>query len=217
MTMRPWPLETVSKYISERVFSDADRHVLATLERRCPQDLVEIGCGPGIISRRADFIKNYICTDRSVCFSEYVRRESPASLNVCCDGCELPFKDGAADCVLAMAVMHHLDCHSLENSLREIKRVLRPGGAFILLEDWCFSRGVTPFEEEARKCRFKYGSLENHLAVGTWLLELKWTGFQCGEPVWVNRPFHTSEPWLLKWPADQRTVRMCFFEAVKPG
>jgi len=210
-----WSLDRVQKYIAGRVFSEADRYVLSRLQSLGPATLIELGCGPGIILRRADFIKNYICTDLSIHFLRALGQNGSTSGTVCCDGCELPFMAGTADCVLGMAVLHHLDCISLGRALREIRRVLKPGGVFILLEDWCFSRGATPFDEEARKCRFKYGSRENHLALGSWLLELRGNGFRCDEPVWVKRPFQSGDIHLPHWPAEERTVRMCCFEAVK--
>lgn len=42
------------------------------------------------------------------------------------DGCRLPFRDEAFDCVIASEVLEHL--HDDDAPLREIRRVLKPGG-----------------------------------------------------------------------------------------
>jgi len=44
------------------------------------------------------------------------------------DLCELPFQDGAFDCVLAYRSIYHGDSQGLERCLREARRVLAPGG-----------------------------------------------------------------------------------------
>ena len=115
-----------------------------------------------------------------------------------------------------MAVLHHLRCGDLQEALREVNRVLVPGGTFILLEDWCFARGATPFEEEARKTRFRYGTRENHLAEGTWVLELELAGFRVTRRTWTTRPFAAADLKLLNWGEEERVVRMLCFQALKP-
>jgi ubiquinone/menaquinone biosynthesis C-methylase UbiE len=46
----------------------------------------------------------------------------------------LPFEDGSFDVVLTSHVLKHLDDETLLTSFREVARVLRPGGRFLLWE-----------------------------------------------------------------------------------
>lgn len=48
-----------------------------------------------------------------------------------CDAEHLPFSEGAFDLVVGRGIIHHLD---VEKALREIRRVLKPGGRAIFLE-----------------------------------------------------------------------------------
>ena len=59
-----------------------------------------------------------------------------------CDCRELPFKSASRDIVVIQGGLHHLPQlpADLERTLAEIKRVLRPGGRFFLVEPW-----LTPF------------------------------------------------------------------------
>lgn len=212
-----WPAEKARHYRAGRLFSSADSHILGILEKHRPDTLVELGIGPGMVYRHSRAVDSYICTDSCFEFVRGIRSSSRSARCVCCDCRNLPFSDGVSDCVLAMAVLHHLECTDLRQALREARRVLRPGGLLILLEDWCFARGITPFEEEARKCRFMFGTRENHLAFGTWMIELEETGFTVRNADWVDRPCFTAEPHLARWPMEERTVRMGCFEAVRSG
>ena len=45
---------------------------------------------------------------------------------------KMPFNDGFFDCVVMLAVFEHIKSEELEFLLREIKRVLRTGGRFIM-------------------------------------------------------------------------------------
>lgn len=199
------------EYIAGRVFSRADSHVLKRLEKIKPSTLIELGTGPGEVMKRAGFVENYISTDISMEFLTYL----DSGTSVCCRGCRLPFRTASADCVLAMAVLHHLDCTRLHDALRETHRILKPRGILLLLEDWCFTSGATEFEEEARKVRFRHGTRENHLAWGTWLFELHRAKFACQSETWTDRPFHTSNERLLSWPRQERKVRMLCLESMK--
>jgi ubiquinone/menaquinone biosynthesis C-methylase UbiE len=46
----------------------------------------------------------------------------------------LPFEEGSFDVVLTSHVLKHLDDEALLTSFREVARVLRPGGRFLLWE-----------------------------------------------------------------------------------
>src|SRR4029077_19215307 len=46
----------------------------------------------------------------------------------------LPFEDGSFDVVLTSHVLKHLDDEALLASFREVARILRPGGRFLLWE-----------------------------------------------------------------------------------
>jgi ubiquinone/menaquinone biosynthesis C-methylase UbiE len=104
------------------------RHIGSTEER-----LLEIGCGTGI------FLKHLQSYDVSLHGLDYAagmlqvaRRELDLRVVVLVegDGQTLPYADGSFDTVYSFKVLAHLprtDC-----ALREIRRVLRPGGVAIL-------------------------------------------------------------------------------------
>lgn len=50
------------------------------------------------------------------------------------DGVTLPFDDGSFDAALAVCVMHHVPPARWSGFLREIARVLRPGGVLLVFE-----------------------------------------------------------------------------------
>jgi ubiquinone/menaquinone biosynthesis C-methylase UbiE len=45
---------------------------------------------------------------------------------------DLPFSDGLFDGVVAFSILEHLKPHQLERACREVARVLRPGGRFLV-------------------------------------------------------------------------------------
>lgn len=216
MTGGEWGPEKAARYREERVFSDADRHVLDILAEVRPRTLIELGCGPGVIRERAGFVGRYVCTDGSVHFLRLLQHTSEPVLRACCDCRRIPFREASADCVLAMAVLHHLDDAGIEGSLSEVSRVLGPGGLLVLLEDWCMAEDLTPFERAARKVRFGKGPRENHLESGAWIEKLEESGLACDSVTWVQRPFHSRDIRLAGWPPAARVVRMACFRAVRP-
>lgn len=207
--------EKVREYTAGRVLSDADRYILEELKKISPGTVVEIGCGPGTIAGKALFIEKYICTDITIEFLRVASKARPSGVFLNCRAEILPLRNGVADCVVAMAVLHHLNKKALRHSLNEIHRILKPNGIFLLLEDWCFVKGITGFEEEARRLRFRNGSDENHLTADNWRREIGTAGFSCGNPVWTERPFHTSASHLIRWSEVDRKVRMMALESVR--
>src|ERR1043166_6065639 len=49
------------------------------------------------------------------------------------DAQALPFRDGTFDCVVALWMLYHLE--DLDRGLREVVRVLRPGGRLVAVTD----------------------------------------------------------------------------------
>lgn len=210
-----WSSEQVSQYTANRKTSVADSYILERIDDLSPERLIEIGCGPGIIASKASSITDYVCSDLTYNFLAVTSAIAPSVTCVNCSAESLPFSDNSADCVISMVVLHHLNSTELSHAIREIYRILIPGGTFILLEDWCFTQGFTEFEELARLWRFRNGSDENHLSSEEWQRRITLAGFKCGKPVWVNRPFSTADPSLLRWPERERAVRMMALESVK--
>lgn len=106
-------------------------------------DVVDVGCGPGVAVRRvaARGASSVTGVDPAAVMLRFGRalsrpgrghrtavhyREGTAEA--------LPVPDGAATVVWSLASVHHW--HDLAAGLREVRRVLRPSGRFLAVERW---------------------------------------------------------------------------------
>ncbi len=101
------------------------------------KDVLEIGCfhggGAEEILRTAKSYTGIDISDVAIARATALAQEK--SLRNCHfhvrDACETGFPDGAFDTVTACGIVHHLP---IEKSLKEIRRILKPGGKAILFE-----------------------------------------------------------------------------------
>ena len=120
------------------------RRILAAANITAQDHVLDLGCGIGNIlialAERVEFSHQPVGVDVSPDLIRIGEREiaqaglrdriqlqvSPAT--------RLPFEDGSFDVVLTSHVLKHLDDEALLASFREVARVLRPGGRFLLWE-----------------------------------------------------------------------------------
>jgi SAM-dependent methyltransferase len=88
---------------------------------------LEFACGSGAFS---DFVRGSTMVGLDI--SLPLLQSSRSIVPVQGSGDQLPFRDALFDFVMCNAALHHMP--DLEQSFREIKRVLKPGGAFYILE-----------------------------------------------------------------------------------
>lgn len=100
--------------------------------------VVDIGCGTGMyFPLVAPLVRSLTGIELSRGFAELARenirkyRLDNAAVLIQ-DSTRLGFRDGAADAVLCVDSLHHI--YDLESTLREIQRIVRPGGPVIVIE-----------------------------------------------------------------------------------
>ena len=120
------------------------RRILGAAHITAQDRVLDLGCGIGNIlialAERVEFSHRPVGVDVSSDLIRIGEREiaqaglrdriqlqvSPAT--------RLPFEDGSFDVVLTSHVLKHLDDEALLASFREVARILRPGGRFLLWE-----------------------------------------------------------------------------------
>ena len=108
---------------------DANDALIDTIAERNPDDVLEVGCGPG---RLAERLRDERCirvtavdtSERMVALAR--ARGIDARLG---DAQTLAFADHSFDLVIAAWMLYHVT--DLDHGLREMARVLRPGGSLI--------------------------------------------------------------------------------------
>jgi SAM-dependent methyltransferase len=95
--------------------------------------VLELGCGTGEFTRRvAPSGAEVVALDISGDLLVKARAKVGAQARFARGNAEvLPFRDGAFDVVYGCSILHHL---TVEVALREVRRVLRPGGRLVFSE-----------------------------------------------------------------------------------
>jgi ubiquinone/menaquinone biosynthesis C-methylase UbiE len=120
---------------SERVYPyrSVERDLLAGLPERAR--VLDLGCSHGdnlgrLAGDHAE--RRVVGVDLSVPRLIESRRRTPMASVAAARGEELPFAEGSFDLVYVSHVLHHADDHV--RVLRELHRVLRPGGVVMVIE-----------------------------------------------------------------------------------
>jgi len=106
----------------------------AALDGEPGRRILDVGCGTGEytreIARRTG--ATVVALDVAPLLLARARATMPANVRLVAGDIEaLPFPSGAFDAVVGNAVLHHL---RLDRAIRELRRLLRPGGRFCFAE-----------------------------------------------------------------------------------
>ena len=92
-----------------------------------PEKSLDLPCGTGRFLNYAD----YGCDASKNMVKIAASHWSEKNL-VCADARNLPYPDGTFDTVITMHLLMHLDDETIEQIMKEVHRVLRPGGRWIV-------------------------------------------------------------------------------------
>ena len=109
---------------------DPAQVALDEIVSRTPSTVLEIGCGTGAFAEqvcRALPSADYLATDQSVAMVDATRARGIRA--EVADATALPYPDGSFDVVVAAWMLYHVP--DLDATLREVKRMLRPGGTLV--------------------------------------------------------------------------------------
>ncbi len=111
------------------------RLIFQTLETELPdwreKQILDAGCGTGAILQRLDDPEKNVGIDLSPEAISICRRRGLNNVRQG-DICTLPFADGSFDAVICSSVLYHQWVNDVAGAVREMRRVLRPGGLLLI-------------------------------------------------------------------------------------
>ncbi len=154
----------------EAVFSDrlGIDQALAELLGPGTGTCLEVGCGTGIYAERiASLGRDPVGVDISSAMLGYAKPRLPVVQG---DAASLPFATGSVPAVVS--VMTHTDMPDYDSTLREIYRVLEPGGVLVHIGVHpCFCGGFADASDPATGVIIKPGYLDNSWTRDSWTNE----------------------------------------------
>lgn len=112
--------------------------------------ILDIGCGTGDFSyflccgnyTGVDTEKRYIKYAHKNCQGEYLLASA----------CELPFQSNIFDIIFISHFFHHIDDEAIYKVLVEIKRIIKPDGVILIIEDVPVKSKINIFGKFFQKC-----------------------------------------------------------------
>lgn len=179
--------------------------VLDFLMPQPPMDLIDVGCGPGRLL--APLARKHRMTgcDISPEMLEEARRRCPPEVRlVAADARHLPFDDESFDGLIALDLLTHLPV--LEDGIRELARVVRPGGTLLFdssnSSPWWVPAYPAYWNWRPRRLAAtmrrggvlpEWSEIVRHHSAGEVLVACSATGLR------IERVERFGPPWTAKW------------------
>ncbi|MGX6601070.1 class I SAM-dependent methyltransferase [Micromonosporaceae bacterium Da 78-11] len=143
------------------------RHALATLLGPGHGTCLEVGCGTGAYAAQVrDLGRTPLGVDLSTGMLGYAKGRLPVAR---ADATRLPVRDASVDA--ALTVMAHTDMPDYSAVLREIARVLRPGGTFVHISVHPAFCGGFADRRDPAAVVIRPGYLDGHWTKESWTTE----------------------------------------------
>lgn len=150
-----WSEKDLVVSVSAPSFSDYNGDLFSSWLARLPSlpgaRILELGCGSGELAvwlaLQGAQVDGVDISDESIRIANArasINRVSDRAAFVAIGGEELPFSDGIFDAVVICVALHHMD---VPRTLREMFRVLKPGGRFVAIEPYIFSKTLQGIRE----------------------------------------------------------------------
>jgi SAM-dependent methyltransferase len=120
--------ESLPQHVVEHLKARRERLARSLVSRG---RLLDVGCGTGVFLESMSASYECVGVDVSVAMVDYARARGLDVAKAPAD--KLPFESDTFDLVTCVAVLHHLiDPALVDRSVREMVRVVRPGGAVMI-------------------------------------------------------------------------------------
>ena len=132
--------KTAAAYVSSATHASGEdlERLIAVAAPRSTERALDLGCGVGHTLRRiAPLVSFAVGADATLEMMQAGRASVVTAANTAfaqSDASALPFADAAFDVVTCRLAAHHF--HDAASAFREVARVLRPGGRFVLVDNY---------------------------------------------------------------------------------
>ncbi|MFN8479417.1 MAG: class I SAM-dependent methyltransferase [Kouleothrix sp.] len=126
----------------ERISRTSDAKIIALAGIQPGATVLDVGCGPGSLTRAAQRAAGpqgaaygIDPATEMVARAQHNARRTGSSAQFQASGIEaLPFPDRMFDVAMGRLMFHHLNSTQKHAGLRELRRVLKPGGVFLTID-----------------------------------------------------------------------------------